>query len=203
MRRTWTPQRGPTFGQRRPGTSSGPGRRRAQICRSGRSSSVCTHQRDEGGWPFIRTSLPAALPAPAGRASGRERSGHLQPPRVHVVLATHPKRSMGNDVQDSECAPTTGHSSRRRLVSTPYGGREGVDTRSPMSSGPAGVDATGEWDESEVPCPPRSARLPARAREAARPAQDVRKSAEAKVAASQRGERAEQGVTNRSRAFDA
>ena len=80
----------------------------------------------------------------------------------------------------------------------PYGGREGVDTRSPMSSGPAGVDATGEWEEGHVPYPPRSARLPARASKAARSAQDVRKSAEAKVAVSQYGERAEHEVTNRS-----
>ena len=76
-------------------------------------------------------------------------------------------------------------------------------TRSPMSPGPADVDATGGWDESHVPYPPRSVRLLARASEAARPAQGVQKSAEAKVVASQRGERAEHEVTNRSRMFDA
>ena len=50
---------------------------------------------------------PAALPASAGRADRRERSGHLRLPRVHAVLAASPQRPMGNDVQDKECAPTT------------------------------------------------------------------------------------------------
>jgi hypothetical protein len=85
----------------------------------------------------------------------------------------------------------------------PYTGRGGVATRSPMSSGVVGVDATGIWDESHTPYPPRSARLPERASEAARPAQGEQKSAEAKVAASQRGERAKLEEKNRSRVFDA
>jgi hypothetical protein len=109
-----------------------------------------------------------------------------------------PRGSVRRKLQ-AKSRPEEHEAYRRR----PYGGREGVDTRSPMSSGPADVDATGEWDESQVPYPPRSARLPAGASEAARPAQDVRKSAEAKVAMSQHGERAEHEVTNRSRAFDA
>ena len=72
-----------------------------------------------------------------------------------------------------------------------------------MSFGPTSVDATGTWDEGHAPYPPRSARLPVGASEAARPAYDVQKSAEAKVVASQRDERAEHEVMNRNRAFDA
>lgn len=40
------------------------------------------------------------------------------------------------------------------------GGRGGVGLRSPMSSGPADVYATGIWDEGHVSSHPRSAHLP-------------------------------------------
>lgn len=78
------------------------------------------------------------------------------------------------------------------------GGRGAASIRSPMSSGPDDVNATGRWDESHAPSLPRSVRLPARASEATRRAQGVQKSAEAKVAASQCGERAKHEVRNRS-----
>jgi hypothetical protein len=68
---------------------------------------------------------------------------------------------------------------------------------------PPRVDATGRWDESRVSYPPRSAWSPEGAREAGRPTMGRQKSAEAKVVASQRGERAEHEVKNRNRTFDA
>ena len=75
-------------------------------------------------------------------------------------------------------------------------GRGDVRPRSPMSSGSVHVVATGRWDEGHVSYPPRSG-------DGGRKASNAQKSAEVKVAASQRGERAEHEVMNRSRAFDA
>ena len=62
---------------------------------------------------------PAGLPAPAGGPAGRERSGHLRLPGVHAALASNPQGSLADDVQDKACAPATGRSGRRRLVSSP------------------------------------------------------------------------------------
>ena len=120
------------------------------------------------------------------------------------------------------------------------GGQRRSVARSPMSSGPAVVDAAGGWSEGRASYPGRSACLPlghqyeqaaegepnqssrlpegarpsgkseeacnvlrTRAREAERSTMGRQKSADAKVAAAHGGERAEQEMPNRHKAFDA
>ena len=164
---------------------------------------------------FVRARRPrscerhgAQRAGPAGQPEGESRPGSDL--KVKVLLKTlmtgtssrtaraQPRGSVWRKLQ-ANSRPEVHEAHTRR----PHGGRGDDRTRSPMSSGPTDVDATGVWEESHAPYPLRSARLPARASEAIRPAHGVQKSAEAKVAASQRGKRAEQEVTNRSQSFDA
>ena len=72
---------------------------------------------------------PAALPAPAHRTGRRQRSGHLRLPRVHAVLAADSPGSMADGMQDTACAPATGHSGRLRLVSRPSAPADGGAAR--------------------------------------------------------------------------
>ena len=92
------------------------------------------------------------------------------------------------------------HESHKRR---PLGGRVCSVIQSPMSSGPAVVDAAGIWGEGHAPYPGRSAYLLERAREAGRRTMGRQESAEAKVAVAHDGERAEREKPNRHEAFDA
>ena len=69
--------------------------------------------------PASGQDATSSLPASAGGAEGRQRSGDLRLPWVHALLGAIPQGSLGNAVQDAQCEPEAGDPVRLRVVSSP------------------------------------------------------------------------------------